>query len=96
VSFPCSARLHQLRHGSPSTAMRRLLTEDSFLGVNFLFVRGHVINLLHDCACWVRSSEEWFLQFRAIACIRFAQSSGTQRAFPKRDFCAWFRRQLIF
>ena len=47
---------------------------------------------------------DWFLQFRAIACIRVtpplrrpppAQSSGSSRVYPRRDTRLWFRRHLI-
>src|ERR1035441_1471231 len=46
---------------------------------------------------------DWFLQFRATACIRFtpplrrspsAPSSGTQRTCPRRTIRSWFRRHL--
>jgi len=46
---------------------------------------------------------DWFLQFRAIACIRFTpsirrpspvQSSGIQRVCPSWSKRPWFRRHL--
>ena len=46
----------------------------------------------------------WFLQFRATACIRFtpslrrsppAQSSGSQQVYPRRDSRTKFRQHLI-
>src|SRR5450759_6890 len=46
---------------------------------------------------------DWFLQFRATACIRFtpplrrspsAPSSGTQRTCPRGTIRSWFRRHL--
>jgi len=48
---------------------------------------------------------DWFLQFHAIACIRFtpplrrspsAQSSGIQRTCPRWTIRSWFRRLLSF
>src|SRR5439155_18101343 len=47
---------------------------------------------------------DWFLQFHAMACIRFtpplrrspsAQSSGTLRTCPRWDTRSWFRRHLF-
>jgi len=47
---------------------------------------------------------DWFLQFRATACIRFtpplrrspsAQSSGTRRTCPRLVTRSWFRRHLF-
>ena len=61
--------------------------------------------MLAALAAWASplASEHWFLQFRAIACIRFtpslrrsppAQSPGTQQIYPRRNGRLWFRRHL--